>query len=223
MGSPQFHLARTLADPCAVYHVLDATPVPAAVVVRACRRGLFAGQATFGRRASKTEWVYGLKVGPAITPKGVVPAFTLAEASADGRPIGEILMQSDRHTAYLADKGFAPAGWERHWLSEHGASAAAPRGNSKRAWDALGRLWAAGKRQVVEGVISRLKDQFFLERRRAKTLGGLPARLAAKAWRPRPGGQDMCLHVRTISQLPAWSPASPAGRSAGLKSYASVV
>jgi hypothetical protein len=37
-----------------------------------------------------------------------------------------------------------------------------------------------GKRQIIEGVINQLKDQFFLERHRAKTLEGFLARLAAK-------------------------------------------
>jgi hypothetical protein len=49
------HLARTLAEEGTVYHVLDTTLIPAVVRVRACRRGLFAGQATFGRSASKKE------------------------------------------------------------------------------------------------------------------------------------------------------------------------
>jgi hypothetical protein len=40
--------------------------------------------------------------------------------------------------------------------------------------------WAAGKRQLVEGVIWQLKDYFGLERHWAKTLGGLLIRLAAK-------------------------------------------
>ncbi len=181
MGALSAHLAGTLAEEGAVYHVLDATLIPAVVRVRACRKGLFAGQATFGRCASKTEWVYGFKVGLAITPAGVITAFTLAEASADERLIGEALIQRDGHTAYLADKGFTSVGWERHWLAEYGALVAAtPKDNSKRAWDASGRLWAAGKRQVIEGVINQLKDQFLLERHRAKTLEGLLARLAAK-------------------------------------------
>ncbi len=175
------HLARVVAEEDAVYHVLDTTLVPAVVGVRACRRGLFAGQATFGRCASKTEWVYGFKVGLSITPAGVITAFTLAEASADERPVGEAPIQKDGHRAYLADKGSTSLDWERHWLAECGALVAAtPKDNSKRAWDAAGRKWAAGKRQVIEGVINQLKDQFFLERHRAKTLEGLPARLAAK-------------------------------------------
>ena len=37
-----------------------------------------------------------------------------------------------------------------------------------------------GKRQIIEGVIWQLKEFFSLERHRAKTLGGLLARVAAK-------------------------------------------
>ncbi len=177
----QSHLAGELADASAVYHVLDTTLIPAVVRVRACRKGLFAGEAAFGRRASKTEWVYGFKVGLAITPEGVITAFTLAEASADERPIGEILIRDDGHHAYLADKGFTSVDWERHWLAEYGALVAAtPKDNSKRAWPEAARRWACGKRQIIEGVINQLKDQFFLERHRAKTLEGLLARLSAK-------------------------------------------
>jgi hypothetical protein len=54
--------AEELSEPSALYRVLDTTLVPAVVRVRACRKGLFAGQASFGRSASKTEWVYGFKV-----------------------------------------------------------------------------------------------------------------------------------------------------------------
>ena len=181
MRSLQLHLAEALAEQSAAYHVLDTTLVPAVVRVRACRKGLFAGQATFGRCASKTEWVYGFKVGLSITPEGVITAFCLAEASADERPIAEILLQRDGHDAFLADKGFSSVDWERHWLESYGALVAAtPKDNSRRAWPRADRLWASGKRQIIEGVINQLKDWFFLERHRAKTLEGLLARLAAK-------------------------------------------
>lgn len=126
MRSLQLHLAGLLAEEAAVYHVLDTTLIPAAVVrVRACGKGLFAGQATsFGRCASKkTEWVHGFKVGLAITPEGVITAFCLAEACAEERPIGDFLIRRDGHDAYLADnKGFSSLAWERRWLlGKHGA------------------------------------------------------------------------------------------------------
>jgi hypothetical protein len=177
----QRDLAGEIADPSAVYHVLDTTLIPAMVRVRACRKGLFAGQATFGRCASKTEWVYGFKVALVVDPKGVVSAFGLAPAASDERPIGDALIAHDCYEAYLADKGFAGIEWERRWLRDYGALVAAtPKNNDRRAWSKEDRQWAAGKRQIIEGVIYQLKDLFGLERHRAKTLGGLLARLAAK-------------------------------------------
>ena len=58
--------------------------------------------------------------------------------------------------------------------------AATPYDDSRRAWPKADRRWAAGKRQIIEGVICQLKEFFGLERHRAKTLGGLLTRLAAK-------------------------------------------
>ena len=181
LRSLQRDLAQTLADPSAVYRVMDSTLVPAVVRVRACRMGLVAGQASFGRSVSKTEWVYGFKVALSVTPEGVVTSFGLAPANCDERPIGEFLVSSDGHDAFLADKGFSSVEWERRWLEEYGALVAAtPQESARRAWPEKARRWAAGKRQLIEGVIWQLKDQFSLERHRAKTLGGLLARLAAK-------------------------------------------
>jgi Transposase DDE domain len=172
---------RPLSLSEAVYHVLDTTLIPAVVRVRACRRGLFAGQAAFGRCVSKTEWVYGFKVVLSVSPEGIIIAFGLAEANSDKRPIGEFLVASDGHDAYLADKGFSSVEWERRYLAEYGALVAAtPQKSAKRAWPEKVCRWAAGKRQLVEGVIWQLKDHFGLERHRAKTIGVLLTRLAAK-------------------------------------------
>lgn len=53
----QRNLAVSLADGSEACHVLDTTLIPAIVRVRACRMGLFAGQATFGRSVSKGQGV----------------------------------------------------------------------------------------------------------------------------------------------------------------------
>ena len=177
----QRDLAQRFLEPGAVYHVLDTTLIPAIVRVRACRKGLFAGQAAFGRCVSKTEWIYGFKVALSVTPKGVITAFGLAPANCDERLIGEFLVASDGHYGYLADKGFSSMEWERHWLEDYGALVAAtPQKSARRAWPQRACRWSAGKRQVIEGVIWQLKDYFGLERHRAKTLDGLLTRLAAK-------------------------------------------
>ena len=127
--------AEELSEPSAIYRVMDTTLIPAIVRVRASRKGLFCGQASYGRSASKTEWVYGLKVALVVDPEGVITAFGLAGAASEERPIGEALIASDRHGAYLADKGFTGLEWERMWLKVYGALvAAAPKNNSRRAW-----------------------------------------------------------------------------------------
>lgn len=170
-------LAATLADGSEAYRFLDTTLVPAIVRVRAYRKGSFAGQAAFGRSVSKTEWVYGFKVALSVSPEGVATAFGLAPANCHERPIGELLVSSDGHDAFLADKGFSSAEWERRWLGEHGALVAATSQRSaKRAWTEASCRWAAGKRQIIGGVIWQLKDLFGLERHRAKTLGRGPGK-----------------------------------------------
>ena len=144
-------------------------------------KGLFAGQAAFSTSASKTEWVYGFKVALSVSPEGVVTAFGLAPANSDERPIGEFLVASDGPDAFFADKGFSSVAWERRSLERYGALVATtPQESAKRAWPEADRRWAAGKRQPIEGVIRQPKDYFGLERHRAKTLGGLLVRLAAK-------------------------------------------
>lgn len=177
----QRELASTLADGSEIYRVIDTTLIPAIVRVRACRKGLFAGQAAFGRCASKTEWVYGFKVALSVSPEGVITSFGLAEANCDERPVGEFLVDLDGHDTYLADKGFSAVEWEKHWLEVYGAEVVAtPQKSAHRAWPKEACKWAAGKRQIVEGVIDQLKDIFALERHRTKTLEGLLTQLAAK-------------------------------------------
>ena len=78
-------------------------------------------------------------------------------------------MASDGHYAFLADKGFSSVKWERRWLHEHGALVAAtPRKSARQAWSEKAYQWAAGKRQIIEGVIWQLKDYFGLERHRQR-------------------------------------------------------
>ena len=69
----QRDFAEEPPEPSALYRVMDTTLIPAMVRVRASRKGLFAGQASFGRSVSKTEWVYGFKVALVVDPEGVTP------------------------------------------------------------------------------------------------------------------------------------------------------
>jgi hypothetical protein len=45
--------------------------------------------------------VYGFKVALSVILEGVITSFGLAPANCDERPIGEFLVASDGHDAYL--------------------------------------------------------------------------------------------------------------------------
>lgn len=109
MRALQRHLAQTLIRESAAYRVVDTTLVPAVVRVRACRRGLFAGQAAFGRCRSKTEWVYGFSRSPwwstprayrirvPLLPKFLQNAgFRYAPADGGGRRYHTVTTREDR-------------------------------------------------------------------------------------------------------------------------------
>jgi Transposase DDE domain len=210
----QRDFAQELACPSAVYRLMDTTLVPAIVRVRASRRGLFCGQATFGRSASKTEWIYGFKVALVVDPDGVITAFGLAPAASEERPIGEALLASDRHGAYLAEKGFAGVEWERLWMEIYGALVAAtPKNDSRRAWSKADRRWASGKRQIIEGVICQLKDFFCLEPPR-QDFGRAVEAL---------GGQGRGIHLRSTDQRLHRPTTAPPGGPARIAHCASVV
>jgi hypothetical protein len=122
-----------------------------------------------------------LEGGSGGRPRGRNHRFRSGWRGIGRGPIGDALIASDRYGAYLADKGFTGVEWERLWMEQYGALVAAtPKNDSRRGWPKADRRWASGKRQIIEGVIGQLKDFFSLERHRAKTLGGLLRRLAAK-------------------------------------------
>jgi hypothetical protein len=203
-------LWRFGAQPCPGYY-----PHPGHGEGKSFSQGLFAGQATFGRSASKTEWVYGFKVALSVSPEGVICAFWLAEAASEERPIGDLLIIENFHDAYLADKGFTGVEWERRWLDLYGALVAAtPKNDSKRAWAKTDRRWASGKRQINRRGNRPTKGPL--------RPGAPQGQDAGWAFGPL-GGQDGSLHLWAAAQRPARATAAPPGRPLGLSSYASLV
>ena len=73
--------------------------------------------------------------------------------------------------------------------------------------------WAAGKQQIIEGVIDQLEVIFALERHWTKYLQGLLARMADR----------IGLHLQAATQCPARSSGAPISEFVGLSSYASNV
>ena len=162
--------------------VLDTTLIPAMVRVRASRKGLFGGQAIFGRSASKTEWVYGFSRWHSRSAQRALPLRLRAGGgSLRGAPHSRLShhrgLSGDlpsRQGLYGRGVGATLVGSVEHWYRP--LPKTTPRGRGRKAT-------VAGRRESgrsIEGVIDQLKDLFALERHRAKTLGGLLARLAAK-------------------------------------------
>jgi hypothetical protein len=140
------------------------------------QRVVLCGRASFGRSASKTEWVYGFKVALTVSPEGLITAFGVGEAASDERPIGVGLSAKTDTAPTWWTKGSPRLRGSEHWIEDYGALVVAtPKDNSKRAWPRSDRRWAAGKCQIIEGVIDQLKDIFALKRHRAKTLGASPS------------------------------------------------
>ena len=104
MRSLQHGLIQTLAERQAVHRVLDLTSIWLIVRVRGCRKELFAGQATFGRRRCRSEWVYDSTVALLVSTEEVIIAFGLAPAACNKRPIEKACIAQDRYETYLADK-----------------------------------------------------------------------------------------------------------------------
>ena len=213
----QRSLAEELSDPAAVCRVMDTTLLPAIVRVRASRKGLFCGQATFGRSASKTEWVYGFKVALVVDPGGVITAFGLATASSDERPIADALVASDRHGAYLADKGFTGVQWERRWLEIYGALVAAtPYNDSRRAWPKADRRWASFARQAPDHRRGDLPTEGLL-------LRGAPSGEDVGRAAGAPDGQGRSVYLRPASQRFAGPTSSSLGGPVDLTHCTSLV
>lgn len=175
-----FHYGAQLTLPSSPYRVIDATPVPVAKVPR-MDRSSFRGQAALSRCAAKQEWYFGFKLFLAVTPEGAMTSAALLPANVGDRPGAEAIFQQEQHPYYLADKGFCSAQWEQAWFDTYGVQVLAPPYRShRRAWPPGYARYMSGRRQIIEVVNQILKDQFRLERHRARTFTGLVARIAAK-------------------------------------------
>jgi len=84
---------------------------------------------------------------------------------------------------YLADEGERGAAWQRHWAEDYGASVVTRSALSGELSDKERRVFTTRfrrMRQVIETVHQALVGTFRITFPRARTLGGLFARIAAK-------------------------------------------
>lgn len=185
------YLAR-LSPEQPAYQALDSS----GVAVRDCKRrgrGWLTGEVNIGW-SNRVGWYEGFHLLTAVTPQGWITGYSFSEASVKDQPLAEDFFASRAYPhprlptvgtlaacPYMIDKGFEGQARQQHWATDYGASVVCPpKRNGKRVWPKKLRQWAAGLRQIVEGVFFKLHDTFRLSRERPHCLAGFQVRLAAK-------------------------------------------
>lgn len=138
----------------------------------------FAGYASYGYCASKSEWVWGVRLVLLSDAAGVPMGYTIAPANEREYEPCFQLASAHPGTTLFADKGFWGAEFkqtldlidvdlvtpEKHRLHERPPA----------------EIAKARIRLVIESVFSNLKRQMRLEDHLAKTIGGLVQRIAQR-------------------------------------------
>ncbi len=157
--------------------LLDSTPVPCGQSRETARRSELCGHAAYGYCRSHSRYLWGFRLFLLCTPYGLPVGFELAAANVpERRAAAEILERvSVEGRVVLADKGFAGRDYEQLVADCGGRLVRPDRKGEAPRFGSLG-----GARQWIESVFNTLKDQLSLERHRARTLGGLVARVAQR-------------------------------------------
>lgn len=174
-------LARDTASWYDLCRLLDSTPVPCAMSTETVKRSDLAGYANYGYCASHSRYFWGFRLYLVCTPDGMPVIWGLADPKIGEREAAMVLLAHDQHLlstgqVIVADKGFAGCDFERFISYELGVELIRPdRKNEAHRYGDLG-----GIRQWVESVFDTLKDQLGLEHHRARSPGGVYAKVAGK-------------------------------------------
>jgi hypothetical protein len=161
--------------------VIDSVPVPVVGFHHARAPHRWLGEATYGHVASKKQTIYGFKLHLLIGHCGLILDFALAPAHHSDCVFLEQLLADNADWTVLADKGYIDAAVQTLLAWRSNLHLLTPtRSNQKEQLP--GELTAAINhfRQIIETVNSQLVDHLHLQRNRAKSMGGLCARVMAK-------------------------------------------
>lgn len=175
------HLADRLAE-TARYLIVDSAPIETVAFARSKSGQASIAQARFGYTASKKRFFFGLRLHALVSDTGAVFDFVVTAADTGEREAVEALMQRATSPALLADNGYSGVAFA-HAIERHGTNLAVlPRPSQRAATEAEARRrrWLRRKRALIETVFSMLADQFTLETTRARSIGGVALRVAAK-------------------------------------------
>jgi Transposase DDE domain len=157
--------------------LLDSTPVPCGRSRETARRSELAGHAAYGYCRSHSRYFWGFRLFLLCTPEGMPVGFELCAANVPERKAAAEILErvSIEGRVVVTDKGFAGQQFEQLVADLGGRLVRPDRKDEAPRFGSLG-----GIRQWIESVFNTLKEQLSLEHHRARTLGGVVARVGQR-------------------------------------------
>ena len=162
--------------------LLDTKPVPVVGYKRWKGHSDFAGQAAYGRCASRNLKYFGYKLVLVSTLQGIPVVYDLVPANLDERLAAEAVIDYLANSDIFADKGFLGCEWQTQIFDQTHNRIWTPKRKNQfvqntKAFD----RWLSRIRERIEGVFHEVQNTGRnLERLLAKTVVGLCTRVITK-------------------------------------------
>jgi len=163
-------------------YLMDTKPVPVVGYKRLKSHSDFAGNANYGRCASRNLDYFGYKLVALSTLGGIPVAYELVPANLDERLAAESVIDYLSSCDIFADKGFLGHEWQTSIFDQTNNLIWTPKRKNQHVQNskALDR-WLSSVRERIEGVFHEVQNTGCnLERLLAKTVLGLCTRIIAK-------------------------------------------
>lgn len=163
-------------------YLLDTKPVPVLSYKRDKRRSDFAGQASYGKCASRNLKYFGYKLVAVSTLNGIPMVYDLVPANTDERAAAETVIDYFSYCDLFADKGFLGLKWQTSIFDQTNNLIWTPRRANQKYQNSPGLdRWLSKIRERIEGVFHEIQDTGRnIERLLAKTVLGLTTRVIIK-------------------------------------------
>jgi Transposase DDE domain len=163
-------------------YLMDTKPIPVVGYKRHKNHSEFAGNANYGRCASRNLNYFGYKLVALSTLSGIPVAYELVPANLDERLAAEAVIDHLASCDIFADKGFLGHEWQTSIFDQTDNLIWTPKRKNQYVQNskALDR-WLSSVRERIEGVFHEVQNTGCnLERLLAKTVLGLCTRIIAK-------------------------------------------
>jgi hypothetical protein len=163
-------------------YLLDTKPVPVLGYKRDKRRSDFAGNANYGKCASRNLHYFGYKLVTVTTLNGIPMVYDLVPANTDERAAAETIIDYLAWCDLFADKGFLGLKWQTSIFDQTNNLIWTPRRSNQKCQNSPGLdRWLSKIRERIEGVFHEVQDTGRnIERLLAKTVLGLTTRVITK-------------------------------------------